>query len=203
MDQPQPSGTLHLVRHGRVENPTGIIYGRLPGFSLSELGARQAAAAAEHLSGVDLGAIICSPMERAQETAGPIAARHGLEVVIDDRLLESDTTFEGVTRTLWKLLRNPRRVWQLRNPWLPTWGESFAQVRARMLEAVTDALISAGGRNVALVSHQTPIQVTRLALERRTTPPWLAGIPCHTGSVTTMVLKEGRVVSTSYFSPPF
>jgi broad specificity phosphatase PhoE len=201
MNHSDLTGTLHLVRHGRVENPRGIIYGRLPGFSLSDLGRKEAEAAAIHLASAELSGIKCSPMERARETAAPIADRHGLEVAVDDRLLESDTTFEGVTRTLWKLLRNPHRVWQLRNPWLPTWGESFTQIRARMLEAIADALASAGDRDVVLVSHQTPIQVARLALERRNTPPWLGRIPCATGSVTTLIVNEGRVESTSYFAP--
>ncbi len=195
------NGTIHLVRHGLVENPMGVIYGRLPGYNLSEVGLRQAKAAAEHLTSASLRAVWSSPLERAQETAHEIAGRHGLPTVLDDRALESATTLEGVGRTIASLLRSPRSWWQFRNPMKPTWGESFSQVRARMLEVVEDALAAVDGGEVVLVSHQTPIQVARLALAQRSVPPWLGSHPCATGSVSSLVLEEGRVVSARYFVP--
>ncbi|HEV2755371.1 MAG TPA: histidine phosphatase family protein [Actinomycetota bacterium] len=192
--------TVHLVRHGEVENPKGVIYGRLPGYHLSERGQRQAAAAARHLAEADLATIWASPLERAQETAAAIAEPHGLEIVTDDRLIESGNTFEGVGRTVWHLLSNPAHWWRFRNPLKPSWGESFAEIRTRMMEAVTEAAAGAEGREIAVVSHQTPVLVARLALARRRVPPWLAGTPCETGSVTSMKLEEGTVLSASYFS---
>lgn len=201
MEQLALSGTIHLVRHGEVENPKGVIYGRLPGYNLSELGQQQAEATARHLSRAPVGAIWTSPLERAQETATAIAKHHELEVVTDDRLTESDSTFEGVGRTLWTFLTSPRHWWRLRNPWAPSWGESFAQIRSRMLDAITDAVESAGDKEVVVVSHQTPVLVVRLALSRRSVPPWLGRVPCQTASVTTIVLEEGRVVDGSYFVP--
>ena len=193
------SGTLHLVRHGEVENPKGVIYGRLPGYNLSERGERQAKAASEHLRDADLGAVWCSPLERAQETAAAIAEPHGCEITTDERLGESSTTLEGVSRALWKLMRNPRRWWHFRNPIAPSWGESFSDIRVRMLGAVSDGMKAAGGRELIVVSHQTPIMVARLALARRRRPPWLDRIPCETGSVTSLRLQEGRVISAEYF----
>ncbi|MGH2701497.1 MAG: histidine phosphatase family protein, partial [Actinomycetota bacterium] len=74
------SGTVHLVRHGEVENPKGVIYGRLPGYNLSERGQRQAEAAGRHLRDADVRAVWASPLERAQETAEAIAVHHGVEV---------------------------------------------------------------------------------------------------------------------------
>lgn len=201
VDEPRLSGTLHLVRHGEVENPKGVIYGRLPGYNLSERGQEQAEATGRHLSDSPIGAIWSSPLERAQETATAIGQHHELDVVTDERLTESDTTFEGVGRTLWTFLNSPRHWWRLRNPWAPSWGESFTQIRSRMLESVTDALESAGDKEVVVVSHQTPVLVARLALSRRAVPPWLGRVPCQTGSVTTMVLEAGRVVEGSYFVP--
>lgn len=194
--------TIHLVRHGEVENPKGIIYGRLPGFHLSERGQRQAAAAAERLKDANVGAIWASPLERAQETASFIADAHGLEIETDDRLLESLNSFEGVGKTAYALLRNPRHWWRFRNPVKPSWGESFRDIQARMTSAISEAFITAGDMDVVVVSHMTPVIVARNALARRRVPPWLPVTPCQTGSVTTLVLEEGKVLSASYFAPP-
>lgn len=196
-----PDVTVHLVRHGRVENPTGVIYGRLPGFHLSELGRRQAEEAAEHLSGSDVALVVASPLERAQQTARAIAARHGLEVETDERLHESHTTLEGVGRSLAAFVRSPANWWRVRNPLRPSWGESFSDIRARMLEAIAAAARRAEGREIVLVSHQTPIQVARLALLGRRRPPWLGFVPCATGSVSTLVVRGSKVVDARYFAP--
>lgn len=193
-------GTLHLVRHGKVENPAGVIYGRLPGYNLSELGIKQAEAAAAHLEGRPIGTVWASPLERAQETAEIIAAKHALTVVTDERLIESGTTFEGVGRTLGAFLRSPKHWWSLRNPWGPSWGESFSEIRQRMLDAIGDAFEAAGDKEIVMVSHQTPVQVARLALAKRGGPPWL-GSACTTGSVSSLVIRDGRVLSSSYYSP--
>ena len=193
------SGTVHLVRHGEVENPRGVIYGRLPGFNLSERGRSQAEAAGNHLRSADLGAVVSSPLERARETAAPIAAPHGLEVIVDDRAIESETTLEGVGHTLWRVFRNPTRWWQFRNPMRPSWGESFTEIRARMVGAIVAGMEAADGRELVVVSHQTPVMVARLALAQRRVRPWLGRMPCQTGSVSTIVLDEGRVVSAEYF----
>ncbi len=195
-------GTVHLVRHGEVENPKGIIYGRLPGFNLSERGRRQAIAAADHLADRDIGAVWSSPLERARETADEIAARHDVDIVTDDRLLESDSTLEGIGRTLGDLLRSPRTWWKLRNPWRPSWGESFAEIRARMVAAIADAMAQNAGKEVVIVAHQTPVIVARLSLVTSRRPPWIGLTPCHTGSVTSIVLKEEGVTSVTYFSLP-
>jgi broad specificity phosphatase PhoE len=191
---------VHLVRHGEVENPMGIVYGRMPGYNLSERGKRQAAGAGARLEQQPVGLVWASPLERAQETAHIIAEPHGIEVVTDERLTESDTTFEGLTRSLLGLLRSPRHWWSMRNPVRPSWGETFADIRVRMLAAVDDALVAAHGRDVVLVSHQTPVVVARLALANQRRPPWLRA-RCETGSVTTLVL-DGWRVTPSYFPPP-
>ena len=131
-----------------------------------------------------------------------IAEPHGLEITTDERLTESGTTLEGVSGNIARIFRNPKRWWSLRNPMKPSWGESFTEIRARMLSAIDDAIVKADGREVAVVSHQTPVLVARLALARRQVPPWLGRVPCHTGSVTTLVLDGDRVVTATYFKPP-
>jgi broad specificity phosphatase PhoE len=194
--------TIHLMRHGAVENPDGVIYGRLPGYGLSERGREQAAAVAQRLASEDVGLMRSSPLQRAQETAAIVAAVLGMDVTTDDRLIESGTTLEGVGRTARSFLTSPRNWWQVRNPWRPSWGESFAEIRVRMIGAIDDAVAEAGGKDVVIVSHQTPVLVARLALENRTIPPWLAFVPCGLGSLTSMVIDAGRVVSTTYYAPP-
>lgn len=197
------SVTVHLVRHGEVENPKGVIYGRMPGYHLSERGQKQAEAAADRLSDADLGVLWASPLERAQETAQAIGSRHpGIEIVTDERIIESGTTVEGVGRSAMAFLRSPRHWWHFRNPWGPSWGESFNDIRARMMAAIEDAVEQADGKEVAVVSHQTPVLVARLALARRRVPPWMSFTPCGTGSVTTLVLDDGKVLKASYFAPP-
>ena len=197
------SVTVHLVRHGEVENPKGVIYGRMPGYHLSERGRKQAEAAADRLADADLGVLWASPLERAQETAQAIGSRHpGIEIVTDERIIESGTTVEGVGRSAMAFLRSPRHWWHFRNPWGPSWGESFNDIRARMVAAIEDAVEQADGKEVAVVSHQTPVLVARLALARRRVPPWMSFTPCGTGSVTTLVLQDGKVLQASYFAPP-
>ncbi len=200
MERNKITGVIHLVRHGRVENPGGVIYGRLPEFRLSELGRRQAKESAEYLAERDVGAIWASPLERAQETAAEIGRHHDLAIVTDDRLLESDTRFEGVTRAVVPFLSSPRNWWYMRNPWTPSWGESFKQIRDRVLDAIAEASESAQGE-VVIVAHQTPVVVARKALAGSWGPPWLGRVNCTTGSVTTMVMEEGRLESAAYFAP--
>jgi broad specificity phosphatase PhoE len=195
-------GTLHLVRHGEVENPKGVIYGRLPGYHLSARGRRQAQAAADRLKERDIGAVVSSPMERAHETAGFVAAPHGLEVETDERFLESHTTLQGVSRSVRHFLRSPKQWWHFRNPLRPSWGEAFSEIRVRMLDGVGELLDAHAGREVVVVTHQTPIQVARLALARRKAPPWIGLAPCSTGSVTSLVLERDEVVSLEYYAPP-
>ena len=194
--------TIHLVRHGEVENPKGVIYGRLPGYHLSERGERQAEAAADRLAERDVGAIWASPLERAQETAIAIASRHQIGIVTDERLIESDTTLEGVGKTVSAFLRSPKHWWALRNPLRPSWGETFFEIKLRMMAAIDDAVAAAGSREVVIVTHQTPVLVARASLSQRRGPPWLGGAPCTTGSISSLEMDDGRVVAATYHAPP-
>ena len=117
-----PETVVHLVRHGQVENPRRVLYGRLPGYSLSTRGQAQAGLLARHFADVPLAAVLASPLERAQQTATPIAAAHGLEIRTDLRLIETSNVFEGVAGNVaWYILRHPKLWWQLRDaPDLPS-----------------------------------------------------------------------------------
>ena len=156
---------IHLVRHGEVFNPDGVLYGRIPGFHLSELGASMAAAAADHLAGRQLAALYSSPLQRAQESAAPWASAFGLEIRTEDRLIEPTNRFEGGTLEFGpSLLRHPHTWPWIVNPFKPSWGEPFASVAARMIAAIDDASAGADGGEVVMVSHQMPIVMVQRAV---------------------------------------
>ena len=75
---------VHVMRHGEVHNPEKILYGRLPDYHLSERGRAQAQAVADWLAARDIVYVVASPLDRAQETAAPIATRLGLPIDTDD-----------------------------------------------------------------------------------------------------------------------
>ena len=117
------STIVHLLRHGEVENPRHVLYGRLPGFHLSANGLEMAAAAADFFAERAVVALFSSPLERAQETARPVAERLGLEIVTDDRLIEAANHFEGLTFGVGDgSLRRPVHWPYLINPFRPSWG---------------------------------------------------------------------------------
>jgi broad specificity phosphatase PhoE len=183
--------TVHLVRHGEVYNPTKVLYGRLPGFRLSDTGLAQAEVVAKFLAGRDIVKVISSPLERAQQTAAPLANEYALEVEIDPRIIESSNYFEGgVVEPGPGILRHPQHWHALRNPFKPSWGEPYKTVAARVMAAVHDARDAARGHEVVLVSHQLPVFVTRRAAEGR--PMWHRPDrrQCALGSVTSLVFDE-------------
>src|SRR6266699_3450385 len=114
---------VHLLRHGEVSNPRGVLYGRLPGYHLSEEGRLMAKAATAFLAGRDVTVLRSSPLERALETAAPVAAQFGLDVQVDERLIEPWNHFEGTTFGVGDgALRRPANWRHLRNPFRPSWG---------------------------------------------------------------------------------
>jgi broad specificity phosphatase PhoE len=198
--------TVHLVRHGEVDNPEGVLYGRLPNYHLSERGRAMAEIVADHLAGRDIAVVTSSPMERAQETAAPIAERHGLPVGLDDDLIEAGNHFQGLRFGVGDgSLRHPRHWPRLVNPFRPSWGEPYAEVAARMMRAVTAATAaarSAGpGREAVLVSHQLPVWVTRLHLEGRRLWHDPRKRECSLCSVTSLTYAGDRLLSLSYAEP--
>ncbi len=193
---------VHLVRHGEVANPRGILYGRLPGFHLSEDGRLMAKAAADFLAGRDVTVLMSSPLERARETAEPIAAEFGLTPVIDDRLVEPWNHFQGMTFGIGDgSLRQPRHWRYLVNPLRPSWGEPYREVLARMLSVVGDAARMAHGHEAVCVSHQLPIWVTRRAAEGRRLWHHPARRQCALASVTSFTYAGGELAGVTYAEP--
>jgi len=193
---------VHLLRHGEVSNPNGVLYGRLPGYHLSANGRLMAAAAADFFAERPVAALFASPLERAQETAQPVAERLGLEIVTDERLIESVNVLEGKTVTLARLALNPANWRYLWNPFRPSWGEPYAEVAARMREAIAQAREAARGKEAVCVSHQLPIWVSRLAAEHRRLWHNPNNRQCALGSVTSFTFDGDELAGVSYAVPP-
>ena len=193
---------VHLVRHGEVHNPDHILYGRLPGFGLSETGRTQAQRVAEHLATADVTALFVSPMQRAQETAAPIAEKLGVDPVTEDRLIEAANGFEGQHVGVGDgALRRPEFWPLLRNPFRPSWGEPYLEIAHRMLGAAHRARAAAAGHEAVCVSHQLPIWTLRrfLAGERLWHNP--SARQCALGSVTTLLFDDESLVDIAYTEP--
>ena len=163
--------TVHLLRHGEVHNPDAVLYGRLPGFRLSEDGQQMAVDAAKALQGRDITVLVASPLQRAQETAQPTAELFGLEIHTDERLIESENVFEGKQVGVGDgVFKRPQYWHHLRNPFVPSWGEPYDVIARRMLAAASSARDLARGHEAVCVSHQLPIWTTRRYVEGR--PLW-------------------------------
>jgi broad specificity phosphatase PhoE len=193
---------VHLLRHGEVHNPAGVLYGRLPGFRLSELGRAMAARVAEHLAGEDIVHLVSSPLERAQETAEPSAKALGLTVGLDDRLIEAGNVFEGKTFGVGDgSLRRPAHWIHLRNPFRPSWGEPYTVIAQRMFAAIEAARDAARGHEALCVSHQLPIWTARSLATGR--PLWHdpRQRQCSLASLTSFTYRDDELVAVSYREP--
>lgn len=188
---------MHLVRHAEVENPTNVWYGLLDGFPLSEPGRARAAKLGAFFADHRLAAVYASRLERAQETAAAIAGPHGLPVETSPEIIEAYTHLEGrpVQSRVMLVVTNAR---YFVNPFHPTWGEPYRDVAARMVRGIEAVRLAHPGEESVVVSHMTPIQVARLAVEGRRLRPWLAKVPCARGSVTTLIFDDDRWVRTEY-----
>ncbi len=193
---------VHLLRHGEVENPTKILYGRLPGFRLSTVGEQMAKAAAQGLAGHDITVVRSSPLERAQQTAEPIAAQFGLPIGTDERLIESANFFEGKRVGVGDgALRDPRNWWMLRDPFAPSWGESYVAIAQRMGAALESVRQQAEGHEAVCVSHQLPIWVLRRYLERKRLWHDPRKRQCGLASLTSFHFDDATLVGIGYREP--
>jgi len=193
---------VHLLRHGEVFNPSGVLYGRLPGFRLSELGEQMAERAADALADRDITVVIASPLERAQQTAAPVAAKHDLRVAIDDRIIEADNVFEGQRVGVGDgVLKSPKAWRHLWNPFTPSWGEPYVEVAGRMRAAVAAARDAARGHEAVLVSHQLPVWIARLDAEQRRFVHDPRKRQCSLASLTSLSFDDDTLVAITYTEP--
>lgn len=166
-----PSGPplrLLLLRHGQTELSVARRFSGLGDPPLTELGRRQAQAAAQALADQPIEAVISSPLRRARDTAQAVADRLGRSAVVDQAWRETDFgAFEGLSFTEVRQ-RYPAEL----DRWLadpavpPPGGESFAQVTERVQDAYQGLVAQAMGATVLVVSHVTPMKVVaRLVLD--------------------------------------
>ncbi|MDL4777674.1 MULTISPECIES: histidine phosphatase family protein [Thermomonosporaceae] len=193
---------VHVLRHGEVHNPEGVLYGRLPGYRLSEDGILMAKAAARWFADRDVTALFSSPMQRALETAAPLVDTFDLPVTVDDRLIEADNHFEGHTFGVGSgSLRRPEHWRYLVNPFRPSWGEPYKDLAARMRAVVIRAREAARGHEAVCVSHQLPIWTLRLHAEHRRLWHHPRRRECGLASVTSLSFEGSRLVEVSYAEP--
>ena len=195
--------TVHLLRHGEVHNPGGVLYGRRDGFHLSDLGNKMAQRIAESIGDRDIVHMRTSPLERAQETGAPLAAARGLTPVVDQRLIESTNAFEGLSFAdgAMTILKRPHLWRHLYNPLKPSWGEPYDEIAGRMVAAIQDARDAARGHEAVVVSHQLPIWTTRLFLEKRSYLHHPKSRQCTLCSLTSVVFDGDQVVQVRYSEP--
>ena len=197
------STTVHVARHGEVENPEKILYGRQPGWRLSNRGQQMAETLGEWSKSINLGALHVSPLQRAQETAAPIARAHGIDITTDERLIEAANVFEGKSFELGSgVLKHPSSWRHLYNPWKPSWGEPYEEQINRMLAAIFAARKAANGKDAIVVSHQLPIWILRSAIEGRSLLHDPRKRICTLASVTSVHFDDEGVISGLSYSEP-
>ena len=197
-----PDTIVHLLRHGEVHNPDGVLYGRMDGFHLSELGRAMAEKVAGAIGDRDITHLRVSPLQRTQETAQPLAEARGLEMVVDPRVIESTNVFEGKRfGPNDNAFRRPSTWLHLWNPWRPSWGEPYKQLVARMMAAVYDARDAALGHEAVIVSHQLPIWITRLSVEGRSFLHDPRKRQCTLCSLTSLHFTGDKLTQMSYSEP--
>lgn len=190
------------MRHGEVHNPDHILYGRLDGYHLSELGHRMAASAAQSFVGAPVTRLYASPLLRAQESAQPWAELFGLDIETEPRIIEPTNKFEGLpSRFGAGLLLKPRYWPWIVNPLRPSWGEPFADIARRVRAAMDDAWQSADGGEVVMVSHQSPIWMATRSINNLRLPHHPGKRRCSLSSITSFERVDGVWAEVAYREP--
>lgn len=151
---------VYLVRHGEVDNPKDILYGRLPGFHLTKKGKQQAEKLGLLLRQQNIRSIYASPLERTRETAEIIAdaLESTVKVKLDERLLETSSTLEGAPFVT--IRRMNGNVYQ--EKYLKNGGETISVIWDRMSDFFKEKVSLHQGESIVVVSHGDPIQIARL-----------------------------------------
>jgi broad specificity phosphatase PhoE len=198
-----PASRLHFVRHGEVFNPKGLLYERLDGFPLSDRGHQMAAAAAEELKSMGLNPkrLLVSPLERTRQSAAPVAKEFGLELEIEERIIEPWNKLKGYPMGAKALVANPGLAIHLYNPGRPSWGEPYREIADRMTEAALDAWENTSEGDVVFVSHQLPIWMTYRSAMGLRLPHNPQSRRCSLSSITSFEVDSGRLLPVDYREP--
>lgn len=198
----EPITTIHLVRHGEVDNPTGVLYGRAPGFHLTQLGREMAEGLAPAFAEHDIRAVITSPLERAIETGTPTAEAFGLQIQTTIDLIEADNKFAGIPiNDNHFMVLHPRFWGWYKNPFEPSWGEPYTDIVARMSRAIRHGIDVAYGAEAVLVSHQLPIWTMRRFIEGKSLAHDPRKRECSLCSVTSLTFVGRQLISLDYWEP--
>jgi broad specificity phosphatase PhoE len=198
-----PATLIHLVRHGEVDNPNGVLYGRLPNFNLSALGREMAEATASELGapGNKITRLISSPLIRTLQSARPFSLKLQIPVEVEPQIIEPSNIFEGKKVSLATILENPAYLFKLLNPLRPSWGEPYSQITKRMTKAMRKAWDETKDGEVVMVSHQLPIWALHLKALGR--PLWHdpRSRRCDLSSVTSFEFRGDKLVEVGYLDP--
>jgi broad specificity phosphatase PhoE len=198
-----PATRIHLVRHGEVDNPNGVLYGRLPNFTLSALGREMAEATASELCapGNKITRLISSPLIRTLQSARPFTLKLEIPVETEAQIIEPTNIFEGKKVSLATVLQNPSYLFKLLNPLRPSWGEPYSQIAKRMKKAMRKAWDETREGEVVMVSHQLPIWMVHLKTTGK--PLWHdpRSRRCDLSSVTSFEFRGEKLVEVGYLTP--
>lgn len=197
---------LLLIRHGENEYvKTGKMAGRLPGVHLNQRGRQQAADLAEALEDVPLNALYSSPLERAVETAEPLAAGRKLEIQLRPDLMDNDIgKWQGRSLKALSRMKKWKIVQQAPSRFTFPEGESFLQTQTRIASCLDEIAARHKPKDiVAVVFHADPI---KLAVAHYLGMPLdhFQRLACDTGSVTVLYVAEmGAHLVKLNQRPPF
>ncbi len=203
--------TMYFVRHGQVYNPRHVIYERLPGFHLSQIGRIQVMRSAqflihEHIA-ENIVALYSSPLERTCETAQIIvrmferSTGHIVHIQKDERLIEAGNSFRGQV-----LARGKAALWRIHN-WrryldlgTPGWGEPYSKIAQRMVAFTEEKADEYAGRNIVVVSHESPIWTLRAMLSTGKPQTSIFGRQQALASITRICMSahDHQLVSIDY-----
>lgn len=194
---------VHLMRHGEVHNPAGVLYGRMDGFHLSDRGRAMAERIGEKIGDRDISHVRISPLERTRETAAPLLERRGLEAVVDERVIESTNKFQGINfgEGALTFVKKPSLLRHMYNPLRPSWGEPYVDIAARMWAAIQETREAARGHEAVIVSHQLPIWTVRLFAEQRSYLHDPRSRQCTLCSLTSFHFDGERLARLTYSEP--
>lgn len=195
---------LHLVRHGEVDNPGRVLYGRIPGFKLSAKGHEMALAAAKEIasSGRQVAHLYASPLERAQQSAAPFVELLDLDIKTEIGIIEPTNWFEGMVNSgPDAAFKQPKYWYKFWNPFLPSWGEPYRRVANRVVGAMDRAWEAGGDGDIVMVSHQSPIWMAHLSIDKKPLFHNPSKRRCDLSSITSFTKRNGVWVEVDYRNP--
>ena len=153
--------SIYFIRHGEVNNPEKIIYGRLPNFGLTRRGEKQAEEAADFFNDKDIHAIYSSPLDRAKQTAEIIMKKLEIPVIhFSDQLIEVKSSYQGTKSSELDFLQSEVYL----QPLDPT-DETVEQIATRMMHFLNKITKVHNGKHIVAVSHGDPIMALKAAIK--------------------------------------